>query len=371
MFMLLVWIDQLHEIEKTLLHLQEQHIESTKKSDELSKSYEESCLRIENVEKFFVNLIDEKNRWEKYVNNNERIKKCIYGESILSSFFLVYTGLLNYEDRKYLIYDTCTKLLIKNHISVNTNFNVVDYFIDPIQSLEFNTNFISNDNYMKENCILIYNNFIATLIIDRSTEPLYNIEYFLSNKFEKISQYLLSNSIFIHKNIKEQQKNNSTPKNKRNQQGNISNKDGNIINETNYLTKIDELINIFKMIKKKQLLKLCSGPGCVTKSQDITRQDDKQYFFVGTNIEKENKTNTINNNNNNKRNNCSNLQKNSKYFNNNDYIKKNNNKSNNIHSDNDCSIDISNCTKENKQTNHCKNEYIQDLPQMAPPSFSV
>ncbi|ETW33624.1 hypothetical protein PFAG_05768 [Plasmodium falciparum Santa Lucia] len=216
--------------------------------------------------------------------------------------------------------------------------------------------------YGIHNCLNIVTNIqnIPDAILVRSTEPLYNIEYFLSNKFEKISQYLLSNSIFIHKNIKEQQKNNSTPKNKRNQQGNISNKDGNIINETNYLTKIDELINIFKMIKKKQLLKLCSGPGCVTKSQDITRQDDKQYFFVGTNIEKENKTNTINNNNNNKRNNCSNLQKNSKYFNNNDYIKKNNNKSNNIHSDNDCSIDISNCTKENKQTNHCKNEYIQD-----------
>ncbi|EUD69261.1 hypothetical protein C922_00124 [Plasmodium inui San Antonio 1] len=159
-------MEQLSQIEKNLLHLQEQHNESTKTSDELSRSYEESCQRIENVEKFFLNLMDEKNRWEKYVKDNERIRKSIYGESILSSFFLVYTGLLNYEDRKFLIYDACFNLLIRNHIFVNTNFNVVDYFIDPIQSLEFRSNFLSNDIYMKENSILINNNFLATLIVD-------------------------------------------------------------------------------------------------------------------------------------------------------------------------------------------------------------
>ncbi|SPJ13032.1 DNA-3-methyladenine glycosylase, putative [Plasmodium sp. DRC-Itaito] len=207
--------------------------------------------------------------------------------------------------------------------------------------------------YGIHNCLNIVTNVqnIPDAILVRSIEPLYNIEYFLSNKFEKISQYLLSNSILIHKNIKEQQKN------KRNQQGNIPNKDSNIINETKYQNKIDELINIFKMIKKKQLLKLCSGPGCVTKCQDITRKDDKQYFYVRTNMGKENKINTINNN---KKNNCSNVQKNSKYFNNNDYPKNNNNKRNNIHSDNDCSIDISSCTNENKKTNICKKQYIQD-----------
>ncbi|ANQ10184.1 40S ribosomal protein S3 [Plasmodium coatneyi] len=159
-------MEQLSQIEKNLQHLQEQHNESTKTSDELSRSYEESCQRIENVEKFFLNLMDEKNRWEKYVKDNERVRKSIYGESILSSFFLVYTGLLNYEDRKFLIYDACYNLLIRNHIFVNTNFNVVDYFIDPIQSLEFRTNFLSNDIYMKENSILINNNFVATLIVD-------------------------------------------------------------------------------------------------------------------------------------------------------------------------------------------------------------
>ncbi|CAA9989483.1 dynein beta chain, putative [Plasmodium knowlesi strain H] len=159
-------MEQLNQIEKNLQHLQEQHNESTKTSDELSRSYEESCQRIENVEKFFLNLMDEKNRWEKYVKDNERVRKSIYGESILSSFFLVYTGLLNYEDRKFLIYDACLNLLIRNHIFVNTNFNVVDYFIDPIQSLEFRNNFLSNDIYMKENSILINNNFLATLIVD-------------------------------------------------------------------------------------------------------------------------------------------------------------------------------------------------------------
>ncbi|KJP86349.1 40S ribosomal protein S3 [Plasmodium fragile] len=159
-------MEQLNQIEKNLQHLQEQHNESTKTSDELSRSYEESCQRIENVEKFFLNLMDEKNRWEKYVKDNERVRKSIYGESILSSFFLVYTGLLNYEDRKFLIYDACYNLLIRNHIFVNTNFNVVDYFIDPIQSLEFRTNFLSNDIYMKENSILINNNFLSTLIVD-------------------------------------------------------------------------------------------------------------------------------------------------------------------------------------------------------------
>ncbi|SOV83725.1 DNA-3-methyladenine glycosylase, putative [Plasmodium sp. gorilla clade G3] len=213
--------------------------------------------------------------------------------------------------------------------------------------------------YGIHNCLNIVTNIQnkPDAILVRSTEPLYNIEYFLSNKFEKISQYLLSNSILIHKNIKNQQKNNSIPKNKRNQQGPIPNKDGNIINETNYLKKIDELINIFKMIKKKQLLKLCSGPGCVTKSQDINRQDDKQYFYVSKNIGKENKINTINYN---EKNNCFDDQKNSKYFNNNVYPKNNHNIPNNIYGDSDCSIDISSCINENKKRNHYKKEYIQE-----------
>ncbi|CRG94855.1 dynein beta chain, putative [Plasmodium gallinaceum] len=180
-------MEQLDEIKKTLLQLQEQHNESTKVNNELSRSYEESCLRIENVEKFLLNLIDEKNRWQKYIKDNERIKKCIYGESILSSFFLVYTGLLNYEDRKYLIYDRCVNLLIKNHIYVNTNFNVVDYFIDPIQSLEFNNNFLSNDIYMKENSILINNNFIATLIID----PHYQATNWIKRSYNNNDQMLV------------------------------------------------------------------------------------------------------------------------------------------------------------------------------------
>ncbi|SOV19833.1 DNA-3-methyladenine glycosylase, putative [Plasmodium sp. gorilla clade G2] len=214
--------------------------------------------------------------------------------------------------------------------------------------------------YGIHNCLNIVTNVqnIPDAILVRSTEPVYNIEYFLSNKFEKISQYFLSNSILINKNCKDQQKNNSTPKNKRKQQEHIPNKHDNIINETNYLKKIDELINIFKMIKKKQLIKLCSGPGCVTKSQDITRQDDKQYFYVGTNIGKENNINTKNINNKKKK--CSDVQKNSKYFNNNEYPKNNNKICNNIHSDNDCTIDISSSKNENKKRNHCKHEYIQE-----------
>ncbi|VTZ70290.1 dynein beta chain, putative [Plasmodium chabaudi chabaudi] len=183
---------QLSEIEKNLLLLQEQHNESTKKNDELSKSYEESCLRIENVEKFFLNITDEKNRWEKYVKDNERIKKCVYGESILSSFFLVYTGLLNYEDRKFLIYDTCVNLLMKNHIYVNTNFNLVDYFIDPIQSLEFNINYLSNDVYMKENFILINNNFISNLIID----PHHQVKDWISRSYNNNKALIISDFNF-------------------------------------------------------------------------------------------------------------------------------------------------------------------------------
>ncbi|SCL97173.1 dynein beta chain, putative [Plasmodium berghei] len=185
-------MEQLAEIEKNLLLLQEQHNESTQKNDELSKSYEESCLRIENVEKFFLNITDEKNRWEKYVKDNERIKKCVYGESILSSFFLVYTGLLNYEDRKFLIYDTCVNLLMKNHIYVNTNFNLVDYFIDPIQTLEFNINYLSNDVYMKENFILINNNFISNLIID----PHHQVKDWISRSYNNSKTLIISDFNF-------------------------------------------------------------------------------------------------------------------------------------------------------------------------------
>ncbi|ANQ09985.1 DNA-3-methyladenine glycosylase [Plasmodium coatneyi] len=52
----------------------------------------------------------------------------------------------------------------------------------------------------------------------------------------------------------------------------------------NYLVKeklqrIEKVKAILKSINMRKLAKVCSGPGCVTKCLDITRQDDKASFF--------------------------------------------------------------------------------------------
>ncbi|VUZ97673.1 DNA-3-methyladenine glycosylase, putative [Plasmodium vivax] len=45
------------------------------------------------------------------------------------------------------------------------------------------------------------------------------------------------------------------------------------------LQRIDSVKAILKTINMKKLAKVCSGPGCVTKCLDITRQDDRASFF--------------------------------------------------------------------------------------------
>ncbi|GAB67913.1 DNA-3-methyladenine glycosylase [Plasmodium cynomolgi strain B] len=45
------------------------------------------------------------------------------------------------------------------------------------------------------------------------------------------------------------------------------------------LQRIDSVKSILKSISMKKLVKVSSGPGCVTKCLDITRKDDKASFF--------------------------------------------------------------------------------------------
>lgn len=81
-------------------------------------------------------------------------------------------------------------------------------------------------------------------ILIRSTEPIYSVHWFLKNKKTKmVSKDIPNNTSLSYSDI---------------------------------LTILQEEM---KNMKKKNVMKLCSGPGCVTKCMNITKQDDSQHFY--------------------------------------------------------------------------------------------
>ncbi|CRH01253.1 DNA-3-methyladenine glycosylase, putative [Plasmodium relictum] len=128
--------------------------------------------------------------------------------------------------------------------------------------------------YGIHNCLNIVTNIenIPEAILVRSLEPIYNIEYFLSNKYKNVSEFLYS------KNFSEIIKECKATDNEHKKKINSNFKD--LINKHNYLKNIEKINHVLKMINKKKLVKLCSGPGCVTKCLEVTRQDDMKRFYI-------------------------------------------------------------------------------------------
>ncbi|CRG94868.1 DNA-3-methyladenine glycosylase, putative [Plasmodium gallinaceum] len=140
--------------------------------------------------------------------------------------------------------------------------------------------------YGIHNCLNIVTNLenIPEAILIRSLEPIYNIEYFISNKFKNTSENLYFENFFENDRGYKVEDKEYMKKRK--------NDIKDLINKENYLKKIDKVDNVLKMINKKKLVKLCSGPGCVTKCLKVTRQDDMEYFYIdllNNNIKKEDK----------------------------------------------------------------------------------
>ncbi|VWU50624.1 DNA-3-methyladenine glycosylase, putative [Hepatocystis sp. ex Piliocolobus tephrosceles] len=146
---------------------------------------------------------------------------------------------------------------------------------------------------------------IPDAILIRAVEPIYNVPFFFLNKFLK---YYKQKNNYINTNLLNQKKqqhqkvenviNNLLKKKKikinydmdkvndvidkvndvickeKNDKKNDEKKD-----ENKYSKQIEELTDISKIINKKKLAKIGSGPGCVTKCLGITIQDNNKSFF--------------------------------------------------------------------------------------------
>ncbi|KAI4836623.1 DNA-3-methyladenine glycosylase [Plasmodium brasilianum] len=131
--------------------------------------------------------------------------------------------------------------------------------------------------YGIHNCLNIVTNVenVPDAILVRSLEPLYSIENCIFNKYQNIYEHFS-----FSKNMSTSCKLSTmeTSSNEILKKG--REKDMNTLNEKNYLMNIQKLQDIFKMVNKKKLEKLCSGPGCVTKCLGITKHDDRENFYI-------------------------------------------------------------------------------------------
>ncbi|ETB63034.1 hypothetical protein YYC_00632 [Plasmodium yoelii 17X] len=142
--------------------------------------------------------------------------------------------------------------------------------------------------YGMHNCLNIVTNIenVPDAILIRSIEPIYNIPFFVLNKFQDLNEI---NNLFSFNNVINQKGNNLKNNrkfqikemDKMNVEKKIDKKNcaNEIIKKNTYLVILQQLETIFKNIKYKQLVKLGSGPGRVTKCLGVTRDDDKKEFY--------------------------------------------------------------------------------------------
>ncbi|CXI95938.1 DNA-3-methyladenine glycosylase, putative [Plasmodium berghei] len=142
--------------------------------------------------------------------------------------------------------------------------------------------------YGMHNCLNIVTNIenVPDAILIRSIEPIYNIPFFALNKFQDLNEInnLFSSDNFINQkgnNLKNNRKFKIKELDKMNVEKKIDKKNcaNEIIKKSTYLVILQQLETIFKSIKYKQLVKLGSGPGRVTKCLGVTRDDDKKEFY--------------------------------------------------------------------------------------------
>ncbi|VTZ70302.1 DNA-3-methyladenine glycosylase, putative [Plasmodium chabaudi chabaudi] len=149
--------------------------------------------------------------------------------------------------------------------------------------------------YGMHNCLNIVTNAenVPDAILIRSIEPIYNIPFFVLNKFQDIKEI---NDLFLFDNFIDKKENN-LKNNRKSQTEEVDNKidkkngTNEIIKKNTYLKSLQQLETVFKNIKYKQLVKLGSGPGRVTKCIGVTRDDDQKKLYFDISNDQDNKIN--------------------------------------------------------------------------------
>ncbi|SCM08311.1 DNA-3-methyladenine glycosylase, putative [Plasmodium chabaudi chabaudi] len=149
--------------------------------------------------------------------------------------------------------------------------------------------------YGMHNCLNIVTNAenVPDAILIRSIEPIYNIPFFVLNKFQDIKEI---NDLFLFDNFIDKKENN-LKNNRKSQTEEVDNKidkkngTNEIIKKNTYLKSLQQLETVFKNIKYKQLVKLGSGPGRVTKCIGVTRDDDQKKLYFDISNDQNNKIN--------------------------------------------------------------------------------
>ncbi|SCM12505.1 DNA-3-methyladenine glycosylase, putative [Plasmodium chabaudi adami] len=149
--------------------------------------------------------------------------------------------------------------------------------------------------YGMHNCLNIVTNAenVPDAILIRSIEPIYNIPFFVLNKFQDIKEI---SDLFLFDNFIDK-KGNNLKNNRKSQTEEVDNKidkkngTNEIIKKNTYLKSLQQLETVFKNIKYKQLVKLGSGPGRVTKCIGVTRDDDQEKLYFNINNDQDNKIN--------------------------------------------------------------------------------
>lgn len=135
--------------------------------------------------------------------------------------------------------------------------------------------------YGIHNCLNIVTNVEdkPDAILIRSTEPIYNIPFFLENKLEKKG---LEKEVKINLEEYEQKKDDKEIKKETNGSYNIEYD----YHYNNCIQEIEILNKMLRLVNKKKVMKLCSGPGCVTKCLKITRKDDMERLYIDIDLSK-------------------------------------------------------------------------------------
>ncbi|CAD2111795.1 DNA-3-methyladenine glycosylase [Plasmodium vinckei petteri] len=149
--------------------------------------------------------------------------------------------------------------------------------------------------YGMHNCLNIVTNAenVPDAILIRSIEPIYNIPFFVLNKFQDIKEI---NNLFLFDNLINK-KGNNVKNNRKSQTEEVDNEidkingTNEIIKKNIYLESLQQLETIFKYIKYKQFIKVGSGPGRVTKCMGVTRDDDQKKLHFDISNDHNNKIN--------------------------------------------------------------------------------
>ncbi|KAH3679918.1 hypothetical protein WICMUC_000661, partial [Wickerhamomyces mucosus] len=107
----------------------------------------------------------ERTRWSNSIQQFDKQRSFITGNSLLSAGFLTYAGTMNYKDRE-LFFTFSKDLLSTSGITFDPYMTINGYLSDPNKLLDWTSNGLSNDDLFLENATILENTTNVPYIID-------------------------------------------------------------------------------------------------------------------------------------------------------------------------------------------------------------